>query len=351
MSGILSREAAALEPYTPGEQPRDKKYIKLNTNESPFPPSPKVLEAITARELKDLNLYSDPTLLELTAAIAKRNGLKREQVTASNGSDEVLAFAFRAWCGKGRKIAFADVTYGCYATWARLFRLESEIIPLREDFTLAVDDYERCLGTVVVANPNAPTGMALPLSELRRLCSQPREGAVIIDEAYVDFGAESCAELIEEFDNLLVVQTFSKSRSLAGARIGFAMGNEALIADLERVRYSLNPYNVNRLSIKAGAAAMADEGYFISCTQRIIETREAAAKELEGLGFEVLPSSANFLFVRNDKKSGEELYKKLKEKGVLVRHFKAPRVADWCRITVGTPEQMSALADAIKAIL
>lgn len=351
MSKLLSREAAALEPYTPGEQPRDKKYIKLNTNESPFPPSPKVLEAITQRELQDLNLYSDPTLLELTSAVAKRNGLKNKQVTASNGSDEVLAFAFRAWCGKGKKIAFADVTYGCYATWARLFELESELIPLREDFTLAVDDYERCRGTVVIANPNAPTGMALPLSELRRLCEQPRGGAVIIDEAYVDFGAESCYKLIDEFDNLLVVQTFSKSRSLAGARIGFAMGNEALIADLERVRYSLNPYNVNRLSLKIGAAAMADEEYFTSCTRRIIETREAAAKQLAALGFEILPSSANFLFVRNDKISGEELYKKLKEQGVLVRHFGAPRISDWCRITVGTPEQMSALADAIRTVL
>jgi histidinol-phosphate aminotransferase len=342
MSRFLSREAGALEPYTPGEQPGDQPYNKLNTNESPFPPSPKVLEALE-RE-KKLNLYSDPTCGALCDAIAKRNGLNSRQVIAGNGSDELLSFAFRAFCGAGRSVAYADITYGFYKVWAQFYGLEARVIPLREDFTLSVDDYLAVPGTIFLANPNAPTGLTLPRSEIRRLLSADRDRVVVVDEAYVDFGGESCVPLLAEFDNLLVMQTFSKSRSLAGGRIGFAMGSPELIDGMNRVKYSFNPYNVNRLSIAAGAAAMADEAYFQKCTAAIRENRAWTERALKELGFAVLPSRANFLFAGHGPISGEELYRSLKERGILVRHFSTPeRITDFCRITIGSMEQMRAL--------
>jgi len=350
MSRFLSPEALRCDPYTPGEQPRDQQYIKLNTNESPFPPSPKVLDALSRAEAEKLYLYSDPTCAALNRAIAKRYGLAPENVVSGNGSDEILAFAFRAFCGTGKGAAFADITYGFYEAQAALFGLEARRVPLREDFSLNVEDYMDFPGTVVIANPNAPTGMTVPAGELRRLVEGNPDRVVIVDEAYVDFGAESCIPMVREYGNLLVTQTMSKSRSLAGGRIGFALGAPELIADLNRVKYSFNPYSVNRLSLLAGAAAMEDEAYFQSCCRRIQENRAWTAEALERRGFTVLPSSANFLFARSGRISGEELYRSLKEAGILVRWFDRDRIRDFVRITIGSREQMEALAEQVSRL-
>ncbi len=351
MSRFLSKEAARLAPYTPGEQPQDQQYIKLNTNESPFPPSPKVVKAVSRAELLKLNLYSDPTCARLTEAIARRYELQPENVLTGNGSDEILAFAFRAFCGEGRGLAYADITYGFYQSQVALFGLDAHIVPLREDFTLHVDDYMDYPGTIVIANPNAPTGMAVPRTDIQRLLEADPDRVIIVDEAYVDFGGESCVPMIYRYDNLLVVQTMSKSRSLAGGRVGFALGSAELISALNRVKYSFNPYNVNRLSIAAGAAAVEDEPYFKACTDAVRSNREWTVRELEGLGFSVLPSKANFIFAKSGRISGEALYQKLKENGILVRWFNAPRIRDYVRITIGSLEQMAALVDETARLL
>ena len=351
MSRWISREAARLAPYTPGEQPQDQQYIKLNTNESPFPPSPRVLKALTRAEVLKLNLYSDPACGPLVDAIARRYELKAENVLAGNGSDEVLAFAFRAFCGEGRPVAYADITYGFYKSQAALFGLDVKVIPLREDFTLNVDDYMDFPGTIVIANPNAPTGMAVPRADIQRLLEADPDRVVIVDEAYVDFGAESCVPMIYRYDNLLVTQTMSKSRSLAGGRVGYALGSPELIADLNRVKYSFHPYNVNRLSMAAGAAAVEDAAYFDACCAAVRQTRAWTVGELESLGFAVLPSQANFVFARHEQISGETLYRKLKENGILVRWFDADRIRDYVRITIGSMEQMEALLEELNALL
>ena len=351
MSKFLSREAGRLAPYTPGEQPQDQQYIKLNTNESPFPPSPKVVKALSRAELLKLNLYSDPTCGQLVEAIAKRYELQPENVLTGNGSDEILAFAFRAFCGEGKPLAYADITYGFYKSQVALFGLEAKVIPLREDFTLNVDDYMDFPGTIVIANPNAPTGMTVPRADIQRLLEADPERVVIVDEAYVDFGGESCVPRLSRYENRLVVQTMSKSRSLAGGRVGFALGSPALISALNRVKYSFNPYNVNRLSIIAGAVAVEDEPYFQTCTAAVRNNRAWTVRELEELGFTVLPSSANFIFAKSDKLPGGELYRKLKENGILVRWFDADRIRDYVRITIGSLEQMTALVDEIARLL
>ena len=351
MSKFLSKEASRLAPYTPGEQPTDARYIKLNTNESPFPPAPKVVKAISRAEVLKLNLYSDPTCGQLVEAIAKRYALQSENVLTGNGSDEILAFAFRAFCGEGKPLAHADITYGFYKSQVALFGLEAKVIPLREDFTLNVDDYMDFPGTIVIANPNAPTGMTVSQADIQRLLEADPDRVVIVDEAYVDFGAESCAPLICRYDNLLVVQTMSKSRSLAGGRVGFALGSAELISALNRVKYSFNPYNVNRLSIVAGAAAVEDEDYFQTCTATIRNNRAWTVRELEALGFTVLPSQANFIFAESDKIPGGDLYRKLKENGILVRWFDADRIRDYVRVTIGSLEQMASLVDEIARLL
>ena len=351
MSKVLSKEAARLAPYTPGEQPQDQQYVKLNTNESPFPPSPKVVKAISRAELLKLNLYSDPTCGQLVQALAKRYELQPENVLTGNGSDEILAFAFRAFCGEGKPLAYADITYGFYKSQVALFGLEAKVIPLREDFTLNVDDYMDFPGTIVIANPNAPTGMTVSREDIQRLLEADPNRVVIVDEAYVDFGAESCVPMIYRYDNLLVVQTMSKSRSLAGGRVGFALGSPELISALNWVKYSFNPYNVNRLSIVAGAAAVEDEDYFQTCTAAIRNNRAWTVRELEKLGFTVLPSQANFIFAKSDQIPGGELYRKLKENGILVRWFDADRIRDYVRITIGSLEQMAALVDEIARLL
>lgn len=351
MSRFISREAGRLAPYTPGEQPTDAQYIKLNTNESPFPPSPRVVKAVSRAELLKLHLYPDPACGALHRAVADHYGLKPENVLAGNGSDELLSFAFRAFCGQGKGCAYADITYGFYKVWAAFYGLEAKVVPLREDFSLHVDDYMDFPGTIFLANPNAPTGMAVPRADIQRLLDADPDRVVVVDEAYVDFGAESCVPMLFRYDNLLVVQTMSKSRSLAGGRLGFALGHPDLIADLNRVKYSFNPYNVSRLSMAAGAAAMADDAYFDRCCAAVVQTRAWTVGELERLGFTVLPSQANFLFARSGRIPGGELYRRLKENGILVRWFDADRIRDYVRITIGSLEQMEALIDQLGQLL
>ena len=339
MSRFLSPTLEAVTPYTPGEQPQDQQYIKLNTNESPYLPSPAVVGAVSEAEVEKLRLYSDPACAELLRAAAAHFELQPEQIMPGNGSDE------------NHPLAYADITYGCYSVWCGLMHIPSHIIPLKEDFTLDPADYYGLNETIVIANPNAPTGLALPRSAIEEILKSNPNNVVIVDEAYVDFGGESCVPLIDKYENLLVVQTFSKSRQLAGARLGLAMGNAKLIADLNRVKFSLNPYNINRLTLKAGKAALEDTDYFDKTRAAIVETRGWTKQQLEARGFAVLDSRSNFLFASTDKKSGGELYLKLKEKGVLVRYFDAPRISNWLRITIGTPDDMTALLRALDEIL
>ena len=342
MSRFLSPTLEAVTPYTPGEQPQDQQYIKLNTNESPYLPSPRVVAAVSEAEVEKLRLYSDPACAELLRTAAAHFNLQPDQIMPGNGSDENLFFALRAFCDETHPLAYADITYGCYSVWCGLMHIPSHIIPA---------DYYGLNETIVIANPNAPTGLALPRSAIEGILKANPDNVVIVDEAYVDFGGESCVPLIDRYDNLLVVQTFSKSRQLAGARLGLAMGNAALIADLNRVKFSLNPYNINRLTLKAGQAALEDTAYFEKTRAAIMDTRAWTMQQLTDRGFTVLDSRANFVFAGTDRISGGVLYKKLKESGILVRHFDAPRIENWLRITIGTPEQMQALMDAVDKIL
>ncbi len=350
MSRFFSQKYEALVPYTPGEQPRDMKYVKLNTNESPYPPSPSVIEAVR-EEAERLQLYSDPECSMLSEALAKRYGVNKENVIMTNGSDEVLNFAFMAFCDEDHPIVFPDITYGFYPVFARLNSVPYEEIPLSLDFSIRVDDYIGINKNIVIANPNAPTGMALSLKDIERIVSSNPDNVVIIDEAYVDFGGESAVRLTEKYDNLLVTGTFSKSRSLAGARLGFGIGSEQLISDLHTVRYSTNPYNVNRMTMAAGYRAILDDDYYMANAKKIIECREYTLGELKKLGFRTLPSAANFIFAESDKIEGEELYLALKARGVLVRHFSKERIKNFNRITVGTREEMNTLLSAISDIL
>ena len=350
MSRFFSEKFAALDPYTPGEQPRDMQYVKLNTNESPFPPSAEVLSVVTA-EVERLNLYCDPECTALRKAIADLYGLAPENILPVNGSDEALYFAFMAFCDSTHPIAFADITYGFYPVYAAINRVPAHIIPLADDFSVRVEDYYGLGENIVIANPNAPTGMALNRDDIESIIRSNPDNVVIIDEAYVDFGGESVVPLIEKYDNLLVVQTFSKSRSLAGARLGFAMGSAALIGDLNTIKFSTNPYNVNRMTQAAGVAAVMSNDYYMENCRVIQANRDYTAKTLEALGFQVLPSKANFLFARSPDMGGKDLYLALKRRGVLVRHFDKDRIRDFLRITVGSREQMETLIAATKAIL
>ena len=351
MSQFLNGALRRLTPYTPGEQPRNQAYIKLNTNESPYPPSPGVLAALNRAEGENLRLYSDPEAVELREALAARYGVERENVFVANGSDEALSFAFLAYAADGRGVAFPDISYGFYAVFARLYGIPVRQVPLRADFRLAPEDYNHLHRTIVLANPNAPTGLALSRDEVVGIVRANPDAVVVVDEAYVDFGGESAVPLTARYPNLLVVQTFSKSRQLAGARLGLAMGSASLIADLNRVKFSLNPYNINRLTLKAGQAALEDTVYFEKTRAAIVDTRAWTKEQLEARGFAVLDSRSNFLFASTQKKNGGELYRKLKKKGVLVRHFDAPRIENWLRITIGTPEQMQIFLNTLDKIM
>lgn len=350
MSRFSSQRLSSLEPYTPGEQPKDMKYIKLNTNESPFAPSKNVLEA-AKNAAGTLRLYSDPECKIINEKLASVYGIKPSQVITTNGSDEVLNFAVMAFCDENTPLVFPEITYGFYPVIASVNGIAYEEIPLKEDFTIDFHNYCGLGKTIIIANPNAPTGLSLSLDEIEKIVSSNPNNVVVIDEAYVDFGAESALPLIEKYDNLLVTGTFSKSRSLAGARLGFGFANEKLICDLNTVKYSVNPYNINTMTAMAGVAALESNDYYMNNCKLIMENRQDMKERLEALGFKSLDSKANFLFASSEKIDGGEYYKKLKQKGILVRHFDKEKIKNYVRITVGTKEQTDALIAATEQIL
>ena len=350
MSKFLTQKLQGLTPYVPGEQPKEREYVKLNTNESPFPPSDLAV-AGASEYAKKLYLYPDPDLKELTNAVADYYGVGAENVILTNGSDEVLNFAFSAYCDKDTPAIFPNITYGFYKVFAELYGVLYTEIPLKSDFTVALNDYINAKGTVFIANPNAPTGINLTIDEIEKIVSSNKERVVVIDEAYVDFGGQSAIKLIDKYDNLLVTQTFSKSRSMAGARLGMGFGSKGLIEDLHRIRYSTNPYNVNSMTAAAGLGAIKDDKYFRDNCSKIIKNREYTETELKKLGFTLTDSKANFVFAKSDKIDGKTLYLKLKEKGVLVRHFDKVEIKDYNRITVGSIEQMQYFISMVKEIL
>ena len=398
MSRFLSKASESLLPYTPGEQPQGRKFIKLNTNECPYPPSPKVAEAILAGdeeiaagcgtagaadmaeqaetagcgcnagateagkmaekaarvmppELANLRLYSDPEERVLIEAIADHYGVGTNQVIAGNGSDEILGFAFRAFCDQNAPLQFADLTYGFYPALCGLYGIPFKVVPLEEDFTLNIEPYKNCGNNVIIANPNAPTGMSLPLSAIEEVAASNPDRVVMVDEAYVDFGGESCVSLLPKYENLVIIQTFSKSRSLAGARVGFAIANPELIADMNRIKYSFNPYNVNRLSILAGAAAIRDWDYTKECTGRICKTREKTTEALRALGFTVLDSKTNFIFAKSGDMPGKVYFDGLREAGILVRRWDSERIKDYVRISIGSEEEMETFVEETKKLV
>ena len=349
MSRFFSEKYLDLEPYVPGEQPRDQQYVKLNTNENPYPPLPEVAKAV-AEESGKQHLYSDPECTELRKALAKRLDVSTDELLMTNCSDEILNIAFMAFCDKHTPAYFADITYGFYPVFAAINRVPYEEIPLKEDLTINITDYYQKAGTIFIANPNAPTAIALRAREIEEILKRNLYNVVVVDEAYVDFGAESCVPLIRKYDNLLVTQTFSKSRSMAGARLGMGIGNPELIRDLNTVKYSINPYNVNRLTSAAGVASLKRDEYNRENSLKIMDTRDKYGRILRGMGFEMTESQTNFFFARHPDIPGEELYLELKKRGVLIRHFNVERIKDYNRITVGTPEQMDRLVEAIKEI-
>ena len=351
MSKFFSSRYSELVPYVPGEQPADPSgVVKLNTNESPFPPSEAAL-FYANEHARPSNLYSDPDASELCETFAKTIGVERDQVLAGNGSDEILNFAFMAFCDDDTPALFPDITYGFYTVFASLNKIPEVRIPLAEDFTLNVNDYISRKGTAFIANPNAPTGIALPPSEIEKIAAAKPDDIVVVDEAYADFGAQSCVPLIKKYDNLLVITTFSKSRSMAGARLGFAIGNKELINDLNTLKYSTNPYNVNSYTQALGIGTLLDGDYTKNCIADIITNREYTVEALKGLGFELTDSKANFLFARHPKVCGAELYRKLAERKILVRHFGAERIKDYLRISIGSRSQMEKLIKALAEIL
>ena len=350
LSRYFSSKYAGLIPYTPGEQPKNQKFIKLNTNESPFPPSPSA-QALAKAAAEDLQLYSDPECRELVQTAAAKLGVAPDEILFTNGSDEILNFAFMAFCDRDHAAIFPDITYGFYKVFAELNGVPFTEIPLKEDFSVDIQDYLGQNKTIFLANPNAPSGIALPLSDIEQIVKSNPNSVVVIDEAYVDFGGESAVSLIHRYDNLLVTQTFSKSRSMAGARLGFGIGCKALIRDLNTIKYSTNPYNVNRMTMAAGIGALEDEDYFRSNCQAITETRDWTARQLTELGFTFPESAANFIFARHRSIPGKLLYQALRQKGILVRHFDKPKLTDYLRVTIGSREQMEALIRALNEIL
>lgn len=350
MSKFFSSDLSRLTPYTPGEQPKDTQYIKLNTNESPYPPSAATVQ-MAAQAAQRLELYPDPTCSELVRRLADQLCVGEDEVILGNGSDEILFLAFAAFCSQSRGAVFPNITYGFYPVFAELCKVGYEELPLRDDFTVNPADYFGVGKTVFIANPNAPTGIVLPLEDIERILAANPDHVVVVDEAYVDFGGESAVPLIHRYDNLLVVQTFSKSRSMAGARLGMGMGSPGLIRDLNTVKYSLNPYNINRMTLAAGLGALADQAYYSDCCRKIIQTRRYTQARLAALGFVFPESSTNFVFAKHPAVPGAAMYTQLKQRGILVRHFDAPLVRDYNRITIGTPEQMDALLDAVTQIV
>ncbi|WP_160288176.1 histidinol-phosphate transaminase [Pseudomonas knackmussii] len=349
MSKFWSPFVNELVPYVPGEQPKLAKLVKLNTNENPYGPSPKALAAMQGELNDNLRLYPDPNADRLKQTIADYHGVRPSQVFVGNGSDEVLAHAFHAlFQHEGRPLLFPDVTYSFYPVYCGLYRVAFEAVPLDEQFQIRIEDYAKPNAGIIFPNPNAPTGCLLPLESIERLLKANPDSVVLVDEAYVDFGGETAISLVNRYPNLLVAQTLSKSRSLAGLRVGFAVGHEDLIEALERVKNSFNSYPLDRVAQAGAIAAFEDEAYFQQTCQAVIASREKLVGELRGMGFEVLPSAANFIFARHPRHDAAELAAGLREEGVIVRHFKQARIAQFLRISIGTEEQNQALLDALR---
>ncbi|MFW2489000.1 histidinol-phosphate transaminase [Clostridium chromiireducens] len=351
MSKYWNDKVKEIEPYVPGEQPKDKKYIKLNTNENPYPPSDKVIEAMKIAVNDDLKLYPDPTCSDLINEIANYYDLDKDQIFIGNGSDEVLAFSFMTYFSKDRKILFPDISYSFYVVYAELFDLNYELVKLDDNFDIPLDVLKKPNGGVIIPNPNAPTGKYIAVEELKKLVEANKDSVVIIDEAYVDFGGESMVKFIKDYENLLVIQTLSKSRSLAGLRVGFALGHKDLIEGLNRVKNSINSYTIDRVALVGAKAAIQDNEYFKEITKKIINTREKVVSDLEKLDFRVLESKSNFVFASHNRVSGKLIYEKLKDNGVLVRYFNKERIDNFLRITIGTDEEMSILVEKLNLIL
>lgn len=350
MSRYFSNKHKSLVPYTPGEQPKDTQYIKLNTNESPFSPSAKTIEYAN-KAANNLQLYSDPQCTALVKAATETLDINDDEIIFTNGSDEVLNFAFMAYCDNETPAIFPQISYGFYKVFAQINNIPYKEIPLRKDFTINIDDYKNCGGTIFIANPNAPTSIALSVEEIEKIVISNPDNIVIIDEAYVDFGAESVVSLTKKYSNLLVTQTFSKSRSLAGARLGFGIANKEIIQDLNTIKYSTNPYNVNSMTMAAGTGALEDNDYYMDNCRKIIENREWTNKELKKLGFSMTESKTNFIFATHPEFDGKKIYLLLKEKGVLIRHFDTDRLSQYNRITVGNKEQMLIFINKLKEVL
>ena len=350
MSRFINPRYNAFAEYVPGEQPQDKRYIKLNTNESPYPPSPAVLAAVGKAELADLRLYSDPACRDLKAAIGERYGVSPSQVFVANGSDDILNFAFMAYSGSG-KAYFPEISYGFYEVYAEMQGVSGIKIPMNDDLSINPARYANLDGLIAIANPNAPTGIALSCAQIESILQTNPDQVVLVDEAYVEFGAESMLPLLPKYENLLIVRTFSKSVSLAGARLGYAFGSEAIIRDLEKLKYCQNPYSINRLTSLCGSAAMREPEYYREMCEKIIRTRERSALCLQKLGFTVLPSKTNFVFAKHAFVPGETIYQKLKSRGILVRHFSTELIRDYNRISIGTDEDMDALFKALEEII
>lgn len=355
MSRYWSPVVHGLTPYVPGEQPKLDQLVKLNTNENPYGPSPRALEAIRAATGGSLRLYPDPNAEALKAALASHLDLRAEQVFVGNGSDEVLAHAFMALLKQDRPLWFPDITYSFYPVYCGLYGIQFQLVPLREDFSISAEDYLPRAGTragaIIFPNPNAPTGRLLSLDGVERIVAGNPDGVVVVDEAYVDFGGISAIPLVDRYPNLLVVQTFSKSRSLAGLRVGFAVGHPALIEALERVKNSFNSYPLDRLAIAGAVASVQDEAYFQETCRKVVATREALVARMNQLGFDVLPSAANFIFARHPARDAAALAAALRERAIIVRHFRLPRIDQYLRITVGTEEQCRILTDALADLL
>ncbi len=351
MSRFWSPVVNQLSPYVPGEQPKIDNLVKLNTNENPYGPSPKVIEAVQGELGDALRLYPDPTASRLRETVADYYGLQADQVFVGNGSDEVLAHTFFALFQQPEPLLFPDITYSFYPVYCGLYGIDYLTIPLAEDFTLWIDDYDRPNGGIIFPNPNAPTGRLLSLNLIETLLKRNRNSVVVIDEAYIDFGGESAASLVPRYDNLLVIQTLSKSRSLAGMRIGLALGDKALLEGLIRVKDSFNSYPIDRLALAAGIAAFEDDEHFRKTCRQVIEERDRLTARLQEMGFEVVPSAANFVFARYPDRDAGELSAQLREARVIVRHFRQPRIDQYLRITIGTPEQNEQLLDALRPLL
>ncbi len=350
MTKFLSNAKKTLSAYVPGEQPQDKKYVKLNTNESPFAPSKKAVK-LAKKASKNLQLYPDPEVKSLISSLATLCEVKEENILTGNGSDEILNFIFMAFCDKDNGAVFPDITYGFYSVFAKNNGVPFKEIPLSDNFEINADDYLSVNANIFIANPNAPTGISLSLADIEKIVASNPNKVVVIDEAYVDFGGESAIPLTKKYDNLIVVQTFSKSRSMAGARLGFCVACKGLIEDLKLMKYSVNPYNVNAMTYWSAVGALSDNAYTMKNCKKVIEAREYTAKELKSLGFNALNSKANFLFCAHPEITGEKLYLELKKRGILVRYFNKPRIDNYIRVTIGSITQMKKFISAIKSVL